>query len=49
VASEMLEQLDLSQRTLCEDLLAKDIGDFFDRNTFLGLLIGSSTMIPRVS
>jgi hypothetical protein len=40
VATEMLEQLDLSQGTLGEDLLAEDIGDFLDSDAFAGLGVG---------
>jgi hypothetical protein len=45
VPSEMLKQLYLSQRTLRQDLLAKDIGDLLDRNALLGLRVGCSTVI----
>ena len=37
MTSKVLEELDLPQRTLCQDLLGEDIGDLLDRNTFLCL------------
>jgi len=37
--SEVLQQLDLSQRPLREDLLAKHVCDFLDGDTFLSLYI----------
>jgi hypothetical protein len=37
--SEMLQQLDLSQRALCENLLGEDIRNLFDCDTFVGLSI----------
>jgi hypothetical protein len=43
MSSEMLEELDLSQRTLCQDLLAENIGHLLDRNAFLGLGIRRGT------
>lgn len=39
VASEVLEELDLAQGALGEDLLAKDIGDLFDGNALVGLVV----------
>jgi hypothetical protein len=47
--SEVLEKLDLSKRTLCEDLLAEDICDFLDRNSFVGLGIRGGTTIHERS
>lgn len=41
MSSEVLQQLDLSQGALGENLLAKDICDFLDCDTFTGLVVGS--------
>lgn len=43
VASEVLEQLDLSQSPLCQDLFAENIGDFLDGNTFSCVIVRGST------
>lgn len=43
VATEMLKQLNLSQGALGQDLLAEDIGDLLDSNTFTGLDVRSGT------
>lgn len=43
MAAEVLEQLDLAQGALGENLLAKDIGDLFDGNTFVALVVYGST------
>jgi hypothetical protein len=40
----MLEKLDFSQSALRQDLLAEDIGNFLDRDAFLGLCICCSTV-----
>lgn len=40
MAPEMLEQLDLSQGALGEDLLAEDVGDLLDGDTFASLGVG---------
>jgi hypothetical protein len=40
MSSEVLEQLDLSQRTLCENLLAEDIGHFLDSDALSILGVG---------
>jgi hypothetical protein len=40
MASEMLEQLDLSQSAFCEDLLAEDIGNLFNCYSIPSLAIG---------
>ena len=32
VAAEVLQKLDLSKSSLCENFLAEDIGDLFDSN-----------------
>ena len=39
VASEVLEELDLAQGALGENLLAKDIGDLFDGDALVGLVV----------
>jgi predicted metal-dependent TIM-barrel fold hydrolase len=44
MSSEVLQQLDLAQRTLRQDLLAEDIRDLLDRNTLVGLLVGRGTL-----
>jgi hypothetical protein len=41
VASEVLQELDLTQRSLREDLLAEHICDLFDRYSLASLRIGS--------
>jgi hypothetical protein len=43
MSSEMLQKFDLSQRTLSQNLLAENIGDLLDRNSFIGLGIGRGT------
>jgi len=40
VSSEVLQQLDLSQRPLSQDLLAEDICDLLDSNTLACLVVG---------
>jgi hypothetical protein len=40
--SEMLQQLDFSQRTLGKNLLAEDVGDLLDSNTLTGRVVGRS-------
>ena len=45
----MLQQLYLSQCTLCQNLLAEDIGDLLDRNSLLGLGVRSRAGKARVS
>ena len=49
MAPEMLQQLYLTERTLGQDLLAEDIGNLLDSNTFLRLGIGSCTARPTIS
>lgn len=49
VAPKMLKQLDLPQRSLREDLLAEDIGDFLDRNALTGMDVGRRTSRSRIS
>lgn len=39
LTSEVLQQLDFSERTLGQDLLAEDIGDLLDGNALLGLVV----------
>jgi hypothetical protein len=39
MASEVLQQLDLAQRTLGKDLLAEDIGNFLDGDSLVGLVV----------
>lgn len=46
MATEVLEEFDLSQGTLGQDLLAEDICDFLDGNTFASLTVGRCTVIP---
>jgi hypothetical protein len=47
VSSEMLEKLDFSQSALCQDLLAKNICYFLDRDAFLGLGVRRSAVEPE--
>ncbi len=42
--SEVLQQLDLPQRALGQNLLAKNIGDLLDGNAFGGLHVGGSAV-----
>ena len=44
MAAEVLEQLDFAQRALGENLLAEDIGDFLNGDSFVALIIDSSTV-----
>lgn len=44
MASEVLQQLDLAQGALGQNLLAEDIGDLFDGNTFIGLVVDGGTI-----
>lgn len=39
LTSEVLQQLDLSERTLGKDLLGEDIGNLLDRDAFAGLVV----------
>jgi len=39
----VLQQLDLTQRTLGEDLLAEDIGDLLDGHALARLVVGCRT------
>jgi hypothetical protein len=43
VTSEVLQELDLAQRSLRKDLLAEHIGDLLDSYPLSSLAIGSST------
>jgi hypothetical protein len=45
VASEVLEKFDLSQCPLGQDLLAEDIGNLLDSDTFASMNICGSTKI----
>jgi hypothetical protein len=45
LTSEMLKQLDFSQRSLCENLFAEDIGDLLDSDPLTGLYIRSGTIV----
>jgi hypothetical protein len=49
MASEMLQKLDFSQRSLRQDLLAEDICDLLDSDTFPSLTVGRSTISKYVS
>lgn len=42
MAAEVLEQLNFSQSTLCENLLAENIGDFLDGDALACLSVGRS-------
>lgn len=39
MSSEVLQQLDLTESSLGENLLAKDIGNLLDGDTFIGLVV----------
>ena len=43
MCSEVLEELDLSQGTLCQYLLAEDIGDLLDGDAFPSMCVCGST------
>jgi len=49
MSSEVLQKLDLSQRTLGQNLLAEDIGDLLDRNSLTGLAVGRGTAEKIIS
>ena len=49
MASEVLQKLDFSQRSLRQDLLAEDICDLLDSDTFPSLTVGRSTISKYVS
>jgi hypothetical protein len=49
VASEMLQKLDFSQRSLRQYLLAEDICDLLDSDAFPSLTVGRSTISKYVS
>ncbi len=40
MASKVLKKLDLSQSPLCQNFLAEDIGDLFDRDALSRLVVG---------
>jgi hypothetical protein len=42
--SEVLQKLDLSKRSLGQDLLAEDIGDLLDGNALSSLIVCRSTI-----
>lgn len=44
----MLQQFDLAQRALGENLLTEDIGDLFDSNAFVGLVVNGSTIVASL-
>ena len=45
----MLQELDLAQGALGQDLLAEDIGDLFDGDTLVGLVVDSGTATWRTN
>jgi hypothetical protein len=45
----MLQKLDFSQRSFCQNLLAEDICDLLDSDTFPSLTVGRSTISKYVS
>jgi hypothetical protein len=45
---KVLKKLDLPKRTLCQDLLAEDIGDFLDGNSFLSLSVCCGAVIVPI-
>jgi hypothetical protein len=44
MASEVLEELDLTQGALGQDLLAEDIGDLLDGDTLVALVVDSGAV-----
>lgn len=44
MSTEVLEELDLPKSSLCQDLLAEHICNFFDRNPFVGFYICCSAI-----
>jgi hypothetical protein len=48
-ASEVLQQLDLTQRALGQDLLAEDVGHFLDGHALARLVVGSCTAGPLLA
>jgi hypothetical protein len=44
MSTEVLKELNFSKRPFGQDLLAEDIGDFFDGNTLAGLGVGGCTV-----
>lgn len=49
VAPKMLQELDLSQGSLGQDLLAEDIGDLLDGYSLACLMVRGRAVTPRVS
>lgn len=49
VSPEVLQELDLAQGTLGQDLLAEDIGDLLDGDTFVGLVVHGGAGGGRIS
>lgn len=47
VTSEVLQELDLSQSTFCQNLLTKDIGHFLDRNPLSCLVVRGRAVILK--
>lgn len=43
MSPEMLQELDFSQRPLCQYLFTEDIGDLLDRNALACLVVRRST------
>jgi hypothetical protein len=43
MAAEMLQELDLAQSALGKDLLAEDIGNFLDGDSFLSRIVDGGT------
>ena len=43
MATEVLKELDLTQSPLCENLLAEDVGNFFDGYPVASLIICCGT------
>jgi hypothetical protein len=49
MASEMLQELDLSERSFGQYLLAEHVGDLFDCDAFASLVVRGSTVHEFVS
>ena len=44
MTTEVLQEFDFTQSSLCENLFAEDIGDFLDGHSFSGLSIGRGAL-----
>ena len=49
MTSEVLQKLNLTQSPLCKDLLAENVGDFFDCNSFASMVVGGCAAVSSMS